>query len=402
MADPKYAGLSGIAVGEPDVYETSDLPEDDQHKTLDDLESESIEKLDVSVGGAFKNFKGKSIADREVDFSDSITKSRRLGYFTDRTEYELVGGEHREKETPHQKYQRLQHEIRELIEEVGKVQGSVKGDASGDNSNPILMAKQVEYLRQQVSDVHLENIIGTQAVIDSSDPQGALQRRLLTQIEAFNHSVSSSEKSAKPVPASGDHLTYELCYKPEQAKFSQMAKLADVEERLDRVSAVVGSDLEKFTGLCMDTSGKSLVEVAALLNAKLSLLEPAQLDHTEGRLHALNQKLNQIAEKKSVIQEADSLNKVSELYELMKKWEHTTASLPEIVDRMIALKELHEQALQFSQALSHLDAAQQQLTSNMQTNESLLKQAEATVTQNLAAIRANCESLDSRLKVLNK
>uniref|UniRef100_A0A673WTM1 Uncharacterized protein n=1 Tax=Salmo trutta TaxID=8032 RepID=A0A673WTM1_SALTR len=30
MADPKYANLPGIASNEPDVYETSDLPEDDQ------------------------------------------------------------------------------------------------------------------------------------------------------------------------------------------------------------------------------------------------------------------------------------------------------------------------------------------------------------------------------------
>ncbi|PNI39231.1 DCTN2 isoform 12 [Pan troglodytes] len=30
MADPKYADLPGIARNEPDVYETSDLPEDDQ------------------------------------------------------------------------------------------------------------------------------------------------------------------------------------------------------------------------------------------------------------------------------------------------------------------------------------------------------------------------------------
>uniref|UniRef100_A0A3Q2PP43 Uncharacterized protein n=1 Tax=Fundulus heteroclitus TaxID=8078 RepID=A0A3Q2PP43_FUNHE len=30
MADPKYANLPGIAFNEPDVYETGDLPEDDQ------------------------------------------------------------------------------------------------------------------------------------------------------------------------------------------------------------------------------------------------------------------------------------------------------------------------------------------------------------------------------------
>ena len=34
---------------------------------------------------------------------------------------------------------------------------------------------------------------------------------------------------------------------------------------------------------------------------------------------------------------------VSELYELVKKWEAVGDSLPQVVDRMVALKDLHEQ-----------------------------------------------------------
>ncbi|EDM16483.1 dynactin 2, isoform CRA_b [Rattus norvegicus] len=46
MADPKYADLPGIARNEPDVYETSDLPEDDQAEfDAEELSSTSVEHI---------------------------------------------------------------------------------------------------------------------------------------------------------------------------------------------------------------------------------------------------------------------------------------------------------------------------------------------------------------------
>lgn len=49
--------------------------------------------------------------------------------------------------------------------------------------------------------------------------------------------------------------------------------------------------------LSLDTQHKSLVEVAQQLSAKANLLDSAQLDHIEGRLTALAQKMDSINEK---------------------------------------------------------------------------------------------------------
>jgi len=49
--------------------------------------------------------------------------------------------------------------------------------------------------------------------------------------------------------------------------------------------------------LSLDTQHKSLVEVAQELNAKANVLDSAQLDHIEGRLTALAQKMDSINEK---------------------------------------------------------------------------------------------------------
>jgi molybdopterin-biosynthesis enzyme MoeA-like protein len=49
--------------------------------------------------------------------------------------------------------------------------------------------------------------------------------------------------------------------------------------------------------LSLDTQHKSLAEVAQQLNAKANLLDSAQLDHIEGRLAALSQKMDSMNEK---------------------------------------------------------------------------------------------------------
>nr|6F38_a Chain a, Dynactin subunit 2 [Sus scrofa]6F3A_a Chain a, Dynactin subunit 2 [Sus scrofa] len=64
MADPKYADLPGIARNEPDVYETSDLPEDDQAEfdaLQEELTSTSVEHIIVNPNAAYDKFKDKRV-----------------------------------------------------------------------------------------------------------------------------------------------------------------------------------------------------------------------------------------------------------------------------------------------------------------------------------------------------
>lgn len=49
----------------------------------------------------------------------------------------------------------------------------------------------------------------------------------------------------------------------------------------------------------------------SVINSKLSLLEPGNLEHVEVRLHSIIQKLDKIAEKKSSQEDSEKQNKVS-------------------------------------------------------------------------------------------
>lgn len=53
----------------------------------------------------------------------------------------------------------------------------------------------------------------------------------------------------------------------------------------------------------METTQKNIMGAISVLSARTSLLDPAHLDHVEGRLAALQAKINAVAEKKAVIED---------------------------------------------------------------------------------------------------
>ncbi|NWY69495.1 DCTN2 protein, partial [Erithacus rubecula] len=80
------------------------------------------------------------------------------------------------KETPQQRFQRLQHEVQELLRDVEQIQSSVKESGAEEELTPMALARQVEGLKQQLLSSHLEKVLGPGAAVDFADPEGALAK----------------------------------------------------------------------------------------------------------------------------------------------------------------------------------------------------------------------------------
>ena len=66
---------------QPDVYETSELPESEQYEYHDGIESsDAIEVLHISAPDAHSKFANKILDASRVDFSDKISHKPRTGY----------------------------------------------------------------------------------------------------------------------------------------------------------------------------------------------------------------------------------------------------------------------------------------------------------------------------------
>ncbi|XP_075997321.1 dynactin subunit 2 [Genypterus blacodes] len=403
MADPKYANLPGIAFNEPDVYETGDLPEDDQAQfESEELCSDSVERIVVNPNAAYDKFKDKHVSTKGLDFSDRISKSRRVGY--ESGEYELLGEDCGVKETPQQKYQRLVNEIQELTQEVDTIQAATKESNAEERLTPVVLAQHAAQLKQQLVSAHLDTLLGPQAHINLADPDGALARRLLTQLEAAKSSRGSSAGGSKPAAAKGPDgvVLYELHSRPEQEKFNESAKMAELEKRLAELEVALGSGSDKQGPLCAGVQGSSLMEIIELLQARVSALDSATLDQVEARLQSVLGKMNEIAKHKAAIEDADTQNKVSQLYDVVQKWDAMATSVPQVVQRLVAVKELHEQAMQFGQLLTHLDTTQQMINNSLKDNTTLLTQVQQTMKENLVTIEENFSALDQRMKKVSK
>jgi len=170
---------------------------------------------------------------------------------------------------------------------------------------------------------------------------------------------------------------------------------------LQKLEAVIGHSPEKMSVLASDTNQKHLVGMVSVLTSKISILDPEQLEQIEGRLQIFSQKLQTVTDK-AAVEDADKQSKISEMYDLVKKMETMSASLPEVLERMIALKGLHEQALQFSKALTQLDVTQQQIQASLQDNQKLLKEVQGNFANNIEVVKNNISNLDQRMSKLKK
>ncbi|MEE6471734.1 hypothetical protein FKM82_009351 [Ascaphus truei] len=403
MADPKYADLPGIARNEPDVYETSDLPEDDQAEfDAEELTSTSVEHIIVNPNAAYDKFKDKKVGTKGLDFSDRISRSKRTGY--ESGEYEILGEGIGLKETPQQKYQRLLYEVQELTQEVENIQSTVKESAIEEKLTPVALAKQVATLKHQLVSTHLEKLLGPDAAINLTDPDGALAKRLLTQLDAAKTRKGPEGKSPAKgsAPDTANMVTYELHCRPEQNKFSQAAKVVELEKRLGELESAVQCDQDSQNPLTVGLQGSSLMETVEILQAKVNVLDVASLDQVEARLQSVLGKMNEIAKHKAAIEDADTESKVHQLYDTVQKWDSMSNTLPQVVQRLVTLKQLHEQAMQFGQLLTHLDTTQQMITNSLKDNTGALVMVQKAMKENLATVEDNFASIDSRIKKLNK
>uniref|UniRef100_A0AAX7T984 Dynactin subunit 2 n=1 Tax=Astatotilapia calliptera TaxID=8154 RepID=A0AAX7T984_ASTCA len=362
----------------------------------EELCSDSVERIVVNPNAAYDKFKDKHVSTKGLDFSDRISKSRRVGY--ESGEFEILGEGCGVKETPQQKYQRLVNEIQELTQEVDTIQAATKESNAEERLTPVVLAQQAAQLKQQLVSAHLDSLLGPQAHINLADPDGALARRLLTQLEAAKGSRGSSAGDCKPTALTKGPdgvVLYELHSRPEQEKFNESAKV----KRKERWINVCDECTHKMSA---GAQGTSLMDTIELLQARVSALDSATLDQVEARLQSVLGKMNEIAKHKAAIEDAETQNKVSKLYDVVQKWDAMSTSIPQVVQRLVAVKELHEQAMQFGQLLTHLDTTQQMINNSLKDNNTLLTQVQQTMKENLVAIEENFAALDQRMKKLSK
>uniref|UniRef100_A0A8B9QSW3 Dynactin subunit 2 n=1 Tax=Anas platyrhynchos TaxID=8839 RepID=A0A8B9QSW3_ANAPL len=395
MATPKFADLPGIAWNEPEVYETSDTPEGDQAEfELEELTSTSVEHFVINPNAAFEKFKDKRLGTKGVDFSDSTSKTSTTGYKSG--EYENViylpvcEGTATTKGFWVLVCQHLQGP-------AGRPSLGADTAACPTPAQSALKESEVEGLKQQLVSSHLQKLLGPAAAIDFTDLEGTLAKRLLQQLEEVKcKKAVSGERPGKAPAPTGDMLTFELYWRPEQDQFSQA--IAELEKRLAQLEVMVRYEPDSQNPSLVGLKGTSLVETVQILQAKVNILDMAVLDQVEARLQVRGvlQKVIENTEHKAIMLDPETQSKIHQVHEMLQRWDPVVSSLPDVVQRLLILRDLHEEATWFMQALVYWETTQQEMVVDLRSK------VQKTLKENLAIVRDNFSALKAHIKQLQQ
>ncbi|XP_020600707.1 dynactin subunit 2-like [Orbicella faveolata] len=443
----KYSELPGID-NQPDVYETPDVVEKLAEQNGDSSTQngdENIHVLKIDAKEAFEKFSGKYLDPGDADFSGRCGPRQMQGYAT-KTEFEMLG-DGVAKETPQNKFNRLQHEIRELAEELEQIKPQHLSIVK-------YFVNYVHLLDPEFFSSHYSQICYCclkQALTVASTPQAGLSQRLQTQLEAFKTTETVGGKEAK---SDDGCVTYELFYKPEHAKFNQLSKISEMEQRVQKLETVLGSDpthlvdnklflcffislLMHYIVLLWKTSLNGswphrVIKGTGLKSGFITSSWSYLLKHIQPGycpfeacsllyfiLQGILHHVSVLSEKKEEAENAAKQSKVTELYELLNKWDSFVDVVPDLVctasscQEMGTVQDEHEEkklspvVLSQEAAASALEAKVAMLDANHIEHidarfESFFFsfQLEASFTSNVAVIEANCERVEARVNAL--
>ncbi|CDS41095.1 dynactin subunit [Echinococcus multilocularis] len=390
--DPKFANMPWIAHDEPDVYETDDLPEADQRKSeSNDVEQvlpKEIEQTSISADKARHRFEHCKFDAVHVDFSDKITGSGKVGYAVESPEYvSNVDGEKRS--TLIARFQSLQTEVCRLIDDTEAVKKEAGAAARVGELTVEQISTLASSLNAQLNKLQLEEIFGSDLdLTDLCVHDALLQKRLYEQIANFKPK-QAPRKDERP----GECITFELYSKPSDKIDATTEKTLELDRRLQRLEMLIGSREVTATG------AGGLMETAARLSERVSLLQPSYLEQVEARIATLETRLADVTKNpENVLADADSQNKIAELFEVVKRWNSFSADLPIVIDRLKDLQTLHAQASEFSTSLVNMEIAQKRIDENLATYGSQLRSVQESLSNALSTFKENTVAIGKAMK----
>lgn len=272
-----------------------------------------------------------------------------------------------------------------MLEEISVLQGDATL-SEDDKKSYEAVGEVVGSSQKMLESLRLEQALGKETVKGDAEAQ-----RLLNQVGEF-------KKTNKIVSIPEDNKS-----------LAQTARLAELDQRLHTLEKAIGAKPEKLSRLAGVLNHSNLIEAVQQLATRAALLQPNQLDLVEARLQNLAIKMDAISSRGAGSDAAEDAaeaqakeQRMKELYEIGKRTEPITQTLPEVLSRMQALESLHKYANNFSKLMGELEGTQTIITTGIGNNKKLLQQVQQAFAENLENVNKEVAKLDARLKSLGK
>ena len=272
-----------------------------------------------------------------------------------------------------QRYARLRCEVAELQEELESLTESQReGKEAG-------LSVQVTDLGRRLADCHLE---------EGATPggEGAVER-VLRGLQGL--STGAGDVKTSPGP-------YQLYLGREERP---SLDLAAVEARLAALERSLGPEpVGERRALSAATEGRSLAQAADTLAAKRTYLQQQHLDHVEGRLAALNLKMNAVGEQKAAVLAARQEDKLSRLCRLVDGQASLAHALPALLLRLEEVLQVGERAAAWQQVLDSTEQGQQETKRSLGDTRLVVEETRATLETSLGAVAGKFAELQAKMQ----
>ena len=288
-----------------------------------------------------------------------------------------------EKETLMQRFLRLRCEVGELVEELDSMTESSRDLGTNEG-----LSIQVKSLERQLEACNFET-----AAYASNDGKGSSYEALRSQIDSLR-AINPKEQDKR----SG---VYQVFVGGDRDK-SEAVDLAKLDARLALLEKTLGQDsfIERNL-LSSSTDNRDLASCIGILDGRKTFLNQQHVDHVEGRLSALNFKMNSISEQRSAIEAANKDDKLNRLSSLVSGQSSLAVTLlPELIERLEAVSELEDRSKTWSDLVINIEQQQRESQEVLKDSSCSVKNTRDFIEENIENILKKSQDLQSKVDIL--
>ncbi|KAL3666478.1 hypothetical protein V7S43_008725 [Phytophthora oleae] len=255
---------------------------------------------------------------------------------------------------------------------------------------------------------------GNGVTTSSADAALSLQKDLTARFFKQIYTLKRQQQGQMASSSSdGAPIVYEIYSNGELNAVDRDAKtrVATLEARISTLERAIGSF--QGQGLRLDglssLSGSStadLTSAVAQLEQQVALMSEKNLDAVKTRTTALVHeftllgKLKQSPGVQGALNSQSDREQIQKIYDQLSSLDAVAASVPTIVDRLVTLKSVHDEALNVTARVEKMEQTQTSLGDLLDSDAALLANMEASLAENVQIFQSNVQQLDNRMAKL--
>jgi len=198
---------------------------------------------------------------------------------------------------------------------------------------------------------------------------------------------------------SENKLTYELYYSQEQQNDSEIEQLLELERRITKLENITGINSHE------DIQNEGLIERVLSFDKKISCLDDQTLSYLSQKVQQLTQDLMLYSKSKDSLAlqvQSEYGKKIEKLSESSEIIDVVSNQLPIVIDRLIQLKDIHEENANFSINVETLFKEQEKINSLVSDQKEFLSKVEKNLIENIGIIKSNIDILQNKINLIEK